>query len=109
MNILKKYNKALEAIYDHVGFKEDWVIYPIDDRTEYIWDIDEENKEIHYADSKEEFENQDGNYYVDELNTQNFYSKWVYIGKKYTMCFADTRTDGMKYFAIFLNELRYKK
>ena len=37
MNLMKKFNDAKQAIYDHVGFKEDWVIYPIDDNTEMFW------------------------------------------------------------------------
>ena len=31
MELIKNYENALQAIYDHVGFKEDWVIAPIDD------------------------------------------------------------------------------
>ncbi len=41
-NLMKNYSKALQDIYDHVGFVEDWVIYPIDDRTDYYWDITDE-------------------------------------------------------------------
>ena len=31
MELISNYENALQAIYDHVGFKEDWVIAPIDD------------------------------------------------------------------------------
>lgn len=30
MKLIENYQKALQDIYDHVGFVEDWVVYPID-------------------------------------------------------------------------------
>lgn len=107
MKLLQNYEKALQEIYDHVGFVEDYVIYPINDNTDYFWDCDGET--IFFADTKEEFEEEDGNYYESEVYTQRFYSKWIYEGKDFTMIFEDTHTDGMKYFAIFDNTKRLKK
>jgi hypothetical protein len=43
MKLLNNFNTAKQAIYEHVGFKEDWVVYPIDDRTEMLWKITEGN------------------------------------------------------------------
>ncbi len=103
--MIKEYEAALQAIYDHVGFKEDWVIYPLDDCTDKYWDVIE-NEEVHYADSKEEFEEQDGNYYSDEIHTQQFYNKWVYEGKDFTMVFCNPSVDGMKWFRLFDNSKR---
>jgi hypothetical protein len=48
--------------YEHVGFKEDWVVCPIDDCTDKVWSTDGET--VKYADSQEEF-NSDGLYYED--------------------------------------------
>ena len=98
--LLDNYQKAEQALYDHVGFKEDWVIYPIRDSTDMFWSI--EGDEVKYAEDMDRFES-DGNYYVDEIYTQRFYKKWVYRGEDLTMIFCDTHTDGMKYFAFFDN------
>lgn len=103
MELISNYKKALQALYDHVGFKEDWVIYPIDDCTSKYWSID--SKQVKYADSEEQY-NSDGDYYIDDIYTQRFYSKWVYEGKKFTMIFCDPHVDGMKWFRIFDNAKR---
>lgn len=107
MKLLENYEKALQEIYDHVGFVEDYIIYPINDNTEYFWDCDGET--IFFADTEKEFEDEDGNYYESEVYTQRFYKKWIYEGKDFTMIFEDTHTDGMKYFAVFDNAKRLKK
>lgn len=105
--MLKKYNDALQAIYDHVGFEEDWVVCPIDDCTESYWQCD--GKTVEYADSLEEFHSGEGNYYVDDIYTQRFYDKHIYEGKDFTMIFCDPHVDGMKWFRIFDNTKRIKK
>ncbi len=103
MSIIDNYKSALQAIYDHVGFVEDWVIYPIDDRTNSFWQID--GLTVKYAETMEKF-NSDGDYYLDEIYTQRFYKKWVYEGADYTLVFSNPGVDGMKYFAIFDNKKR---
>lgn len=106
-NIIENYNKALQDIYDHVGFKEDWVVYPIDTSTiEMYWDI--EWDKVMFAESKEEFLEMEYNYYEDELYKQRFYEKHVYEGSEYTLVFCDPHTDDMKWFRIFKNDLRFK-
>ena len=104
MKIIKDYTKAIQAIYDHVGFVEDWVICPIDDCTEMFWSV--EGQTVKYAKSKKEFLNEDGAYYEDELYTQRFYDKWVYEGKLFTMVFCDPNVDGVKWFRLFDNNKR---
>lgn len=107
---MKNYNDAKQALYDHVGFKEDWVFYPIDDCTEYYWTINwstssPEGYSVSYADTIENLrEGGDDNYWVDDIYTQRFYKKWVYRGERYTMIFCNPGVDGMKYFRIFDNE-----
>jgi len=112
MNEIENYNKALQELYDHVGFKEDVhfgqrVVYPIDDCTSQYWyivmDENEIPSEVHYADTLEELENEEGRYYIDEIYTQRFYKKWVYPGEKFTMIFCDPGVDGMKWFRVFDN------
>lgn len=101
MDIVKQYNEAKQAIYDHVGFEEDWVVYPIDDCTDKYWFVDEGSKEVHYADSPESMKEEEG--YVDELYTQRFYRKWIYRGPLFTMIFCNPGVDGMKWFRVFDN------
>jgi len=102
MSIIENYKKSLQEIYDHVGFTEDWVIYPIDDRIEMFWEIINNNS-VRFAETMEKF-NSEENYYEDEIYTQRFYKKWVYEGEKYTMIFCDPMVDGMKWFGLFDNE-----
>lgn len=105
MDIIDSFFHAKQAIYDHVGFKEDYVFYPIDDCREMYWALD--NGSIKHAETMEKF-NSDGDYYLDDVYTQRFYKQWVYRGEKYTMIFCDPHVDGMKYFCIFDNEKEVK-
>jgi len=117
MILMNNFNEALQALYDHVGFKDDWVVYPVDDRTEMFWEIIPEKESIFTGDHVEHIKyataidqfNSDGGYYEDELYTQRFYDKWVYRGEELTMIFVDTKTDGMKYFAFFSNDKEIKQ
>ena len=104
MNLIKNYENALQAIYNHVGFEEDFVVAPIDDCTDFFWETDGED--VYFANSEEELKSQKGNFFIDEVYKQRFYDKWVYEGKDFTMIFCDPRTDGMKWFRIFDNTKR---
>ena len=104
--LMKNYNRAKQAIYDHVGFVEDWVVYAIEDRTDAFWS--EDGEYIKYAHTIEDFSS-DGNYYEDEIYTQRFYDKWVYRGAELTMIFVDTHTDGNKFFAVYSNSLEVQE
>lgn len=103
MGIMKDYNEALEAIYKHVGFVEDWVVYPILDRTPFYWMIDPDEKIIRFAEDKETLYS-DGDYFEDDVIKHRFYNTSVYRGEDLTMIFVDTHTDGDKFFAIFAND-----
>jgi hypothetical protein len=105
-SLIKNYENALQAIYDHVGFKEDWVVAPIDDKTDMYWELHSDS--VKYAKTLKELHSQDGNYYSDEIYTQRFYSKWVYEGKDLTLIFCDPHVDGMKWFRLFDNTKRVK-
>ena len=105
---MKQYNNALQKLYDRVGFKEDWVVYPIDDRTEMFWKISAQNGEVLYG-NKTDVINETGNHYVDEIYTQRFYDKWIYHGEELTMIFVDTHTDGNRFFAFFRNDHELKE
>ena len=107
MKLIENYNKALEEIYEHVGFVEDYVVYPLCDETESYWFVDDDEDYVTYGDSIEQL-NSDGNYYQCDIYKQRFYNKWVYEGTELTMIFADTNTDGMKYFMLFDNNKKVK-
>jgi len=107
MELIKNYLESLQKIYDHVGFVEDWVIYPLDDQLNRYWD--EDGDSVYYADTYEEFDSEDGGYYVDEIYKQRFYNQWVYVGDDFTMIFCNPGVDGMKYFRLFDNSKRMKK
>lgn len=122
MNLMKNYKEALQAIYDHVGFVEDWVVYPIEDYTEMYWKITPEYsswmREMHekqtgeklepsesqsvvFHEIRESVEDRDGNNYEHEIYTQRFYEKHIYRGSELVLIFVDTHTDGNKFFGIF--------
>ena len=103
MNLIENYQKALDSVYEHVGFKEEWVVCPLDDCTEYYWYANEDI--VRFALTLEQF-NSDGDYYEDDIYTQRFYKKWIYEGADFTMIFCDPHTDGMKWFRLFDNKKR---
>jgi len=108
MKLINDYQKALDAIYEHVGFKEDWVVYPIDENIERYWQIygdDPLNQHIKYAENIEQFFS-DRDYYQDDIYTQRFYNKWVYEGEDFTMVFCNPGVYGMKWFRLFDNKKR---
>lgn len=107
LQLIKEFNVAKQAIYDHVGFEEDWVVYPLDDCTREFWDTDGEV--LRYADSLDEFEREAGNYYEEEVYKQRYYGKWVYEGESFTMIFANPGVDGMKWLRLFDNAKRIKE
>lgn len=100
MDIIDDFFRAKQAIYDHVGFNEDFVFYPLDDCREMYWFVDDES--VFYAEKKENLSTDEC--YQEEIYTQRFYNKWVYRGEKYTMIFCHPHVDGMKYFRIFDND-----
>lgn len=105
IDIINNYNMALQKIYDHVGFVEDWVIYPISDDTDYFWKIIDDNQ-VKFAKTIEQFNSGKGDCYINSIYTQRFYSKWIYEGNDFTMIFCNTHTDGMIYFSLFDNKKR---
>ena len=105
MKLLENYERAKNEIYKHVGFVEDWVVYPIVIQTDMYWRL--ESTEVVYALTVDDLEDAwAGNYYYDDIYTQRFYKKHVYEGEDFTMIFCDPHVDGMKWFRIFDNKKR---
>lgn len=107
MQLLDTYNGILSKIYNYFGFKEDWAVFPIDDRRAYFWRLT--GTDVIYYDSLEAYNKQDdGHTYSDEIMYHRFYPKAVYEGEDYTMVMVDTHTDGNKFLAIYDNSKRIK-
>ena len=102
MKQLKEYFKLQKEIYDYFGYKEDWVVIPIEDATDYFWHLTGEGHgdEVWFGEDKEGALSP---MYSNEIYTQRFLPKWVYRGKDYTMICVDTHTDGNKFLQIFDN------
>lgn len=104
MKLIEDYQNSLQAIYDHVGFVEDWVICPIDDKTDVFWKVTLDDTlpvSVQWGPTVSEIE-----MYSDEIYTQRFYDKHIYEGSELTMIFCDPHVDGMKWFRIFDNKKR---
>ena len=101
--LVQNYIDAKQAIYDHVGFVEDWVIYSIEEMSEMYWQINE--SKVKYATTLEDLES-DGDFYSDEIYAQRFYEKHIYEGQELTMIFCNPHMDGMTYFRLFDNSKR---
>ena len=113
MDLLNKYFELQKEIYDYFGYKEDWVVIPIEDAREYYWVLNQDKNgsgEVRFADTKEDLtsDDGDGNTYSNTIYTQRFLKKWVYRGKDYTMICVDTHTDGNKFLQIFDNKKEIK-
>lgn len=109
-NVISDYFDLLNKVYKYFNFKEDWVIYPIEDYRGYYWFIDYENED--YGEAVIYSKNSDilnSDYYSSEIYHQRFYNKYIYRGKDYTLIIIDTHTDGNKFFAIFENSFEISK
>ena len=114
MKQLDDFFKVRQEIFDYFGYVEDWVVIPIDDARDYIWQLngryDDDGKviggDVVYASKMEDFE--DGEYYGNSIYTQRFLPKWVYRGEDYTMIVVDTHVDGNKFLQIFDNSKELK-
>lgn len=107
MNIsekIDKYFKLQEEIFAAFSYVEDWCIIPLDDAREYYWRLYGEGPgEIRFAEIAEKLDDEDMDYFENEIYTQRFLPKWVYRTETLTMVCVDTHTDGNKLLQIFDN------
>jgi hypothetical protein len=110
MKLLNDYFRLRLELFDYFGYVENWKAIPVDDATMYYWKLSGESfgdegysNEVLFADTLEELESQDGNFYSNEIYTQRHLPKWVYRGADYTMVVVDTHVDGNKFLQIFDN------
>ena len=70
-NLIENYLKTKIDLYEHVGFVEDWVVFPIADYSDMVWRI--VGNYVQYAKTVTDLET--GNYYESEIFTHRFYKK----------------------------------
>lgn len=109
MKLLTEYFQLQKEIYSYFGYKEDWVVIPIDDARSYFWVLTAD--EVIFSEAKNDvISNIDGEYsgngYSNSIYRQCFLPKWIYPGKEYTMICVDTHTDGNKFLQVFDNSKR---
>lgn len=112
--IVDSFYDAREAIFEHVGYKEDWRVLPIVDNRDDFWAVDEHEHEwVKFSDSREALvywlEHDDHGPHGDKLYENEIYRqchlpKWVYRGEELTLIVVDTHTDGNQYLQLFRNE-----
>lgn len=108
MDLLREYFDLQEQIYDYFGYKEDWVVIPLEDSTEYYWYVQQDERgygTVSFSSKPltAELISEGAEFYQHEIYTQRFLSKWVYRAEDYTMICVDTRTDGNKFLQVFDN------
>lgn len=113
-DIVDSFFDAREAIFDHVGYVEDWRVLPIDDSRDDFWAVDKHDREwVKYSPSREalaywlehdDFGPHGDKLYENAIYTQRHLPKWVYRGEELTLVVADTQTDGNQYLQLFRNE-----
>lgn len=107
---------ARAAIFEHVGYREDWRVLPLEDSRDQFWTVDaKEVAWVKFSPQRdaltywlEKHPDEYGPYgqvlYENSIYTQRFLPKWVYRGAELTLVVADTHTDGNKYLQLFRNE-----
>ena len=99
--MLNEYLYAQNFIYDYFGYVEKWRVFPIDDRREYFWQLNEDETEVEYYDTQNIDAEEE--WYSDSVYTQRHLDKWVYRAADFTMILVDTMVDGNKFLAIYDN------
>jgi hypothetical protein len=110
-----RFLEARKAIFEHVGYRENWRVFPIDDNRELFWAVDEQEREwVRFSPERaalaywlEDHDDEYGPYgnilYQDVIYTQRHFPKWVYRGADLTLVVADTQTDDNKFLRLFRN------
>lgn len=102
MKELTKYFDLQEKIFKHIGYEENWRVYPLDDQTDQYWMIID-HEVIHGDTVKDIMDDENGNYYSSSLLRDRFLKTSIYRGNKYTGVLVDTQVDGNRFLTIFAN------
>ena len=104
---IDKYFELQNAIFEHVGYREDWKVIPLDNHTDAYWFITGEGHNDKYCYSPKPLTKESVEagveIYGGNIYTQRFLPKWIYRGEQYTVVCADTQCDGNKLLLLFDN------
>jgi hypothetical protein len=100
MKLLDDYFVLQQQIYDYFGYQEDWAVIPLDDATEYYWQLINKKGNVQFAKTKEDLQDTE-NYYGEDIY-------YVYRAANYTMIMVDTYVDGNKFLRVFDNTKEIK-
>ena len=113
-DIVDSFFDAREAIFEHVGYVEDWRVLPLDDSRDQFWAVDAHEREwVKFSPSREalvywlehdDYGSHGDKLYENAIYTQRHLTKWVFRGEELTLAVTDTNTDGNKYLQLFRNE-----
>lgn len=108
--LVNSYFSTADKIYEHCGYRRDWVSIPLDDARGYYWrivDSETVGGAVRFHENKFNIENKEcvelGSYYQDDIYGERFSLKCVYRGEHVTLVCCDTHTDGNKFLRIFDN------
>jgi hypothetical protein len=100
MELIRKYNKSIEALYEHVGLEPTLLgIFPIQDRTKHKWRLEDNSDFVHYKEG--------GKWWDLSISNEHWCDNFIYEGKELTLIFTDDKTEG-GFSSIFSNDKRLK-
>lgn len=111
MKLLKQYLTFRHKIFEYFGYVEDWVVLPLNDCTEYHWQLEQNQNGggcVSFAMRPEWIGSEIEDWFQYEIYTQCFLPKWVYRAEEYTMIVVDTHTDGNRFLSVFDNKKEIK-
>ncbi len=102
MEILDQYKELKDQIFTYFGYTGNDREFPISDRREMYWVLEEQTEVLFYHDPMTPEIIKDGTYFEDEVIDD----RKIYHGTRYTMITVDT--EGHGFLAIFDNEKKQK-
>ena len=110
---LTQYFEAEKAVHAHIGYTEQWRVYPLEDSTGMYWHL--HNGKIYFAESIEALQyglTEEGLFESpSEFDKADYYGEYIegtYKGDQYTGFTMDTHTDGNSFLSIFDNSKEVK-
>jgi hypothetical protein len=126
--LLQNFLSVRDVLYEHCGFKEDWIAFPIEDSDiEKYWHIEDEvwkqdgtkeeseatfNGTLFTADTVDKLidEDEEEDYYeVSLVRHRFFHGKSVYRGKDLTLVIGEPHVDGMRWLYVLDNAKEIKE
>lgn len=115
------YFRLREQVFAHVGYVEDWRVFPLDDMRgcwwwadpsecgEVRWSPSEEALRYWMGDHDDEYGPYGNQLYGGDIYTNRHLPKWLYRGPEFTLALVDTHTDGNIFLMVFRTDHEVKK